>query len=134
MTLCFSHKRTLKEITHLNGSDDSGYIDGTIFMVWPPRKNTHQIYFQVIEESTPYRFPVNFPYQDGIVFRSQDRITLSLKGVRVNQCQESSAQYSFPISLCFPDGVAFKYLSRNNVGGLVDTWEGWYMHAFSSVI
>ncbi|KAF8422592.1 hypothetical protein L210DRAFT_979877 [Boletus edulis BED1] len=130
MANCFSRRCSLEELVHLDGSDDSQYIQGVVFMVWPPRKNVYRIYLEVIEESTPYRFQVEIPYQDGMVFRPQDCISLGLKGVRVDQRKESNARHSLPIALSFPDGVILKYLSGKHAGKLVDTWDAntdvWY--------
>ncbi|KAF8136492.1 hypothetical protein EV363DRAFT_1319733 [Boletus edulis] len=120
---CFSRKRSLKELLHFT-DDDSGYIEGKVFMIWPPRNRLHRLNLEVVEDSALYRF------ETGITFRPHERVSLALKGVRVDQRKASSAPHYFPIVLRFPDGVVLKYLSGANAGRVVDSWEGntdeWY--------
>jgi len=122
----FSCKRNVEDLLHLR-DDDSGYVEGRVFMLWPPRQQVHRVILEVLQESSRYRFEVEIPHQDGMVFRPQECISLSLKGVRVDQRKESNVPYSLPIVLQFPHGVVFKYLNGNNMGKLVDTREGEYM-------
>lgn len=119
----FSRKRNLKDLLH-SQDDDSGYIEGKVFMIWPPRNRLHRINLQVVEDSTVYHFEVEVPHRDGIVFRPHERVSLALKGMKVDRRGESSAPRSFPIVLRFPNGIALKYLSGVNAGKIVDTWEG----------
>lgn len=117
----FSCKRTPKELLYLNHGDDSGYLEGKVFMVWPPRNGIYRIQFESPQDSTLCRFIVEIPYEDGIVFRSQDRVLIALKGVKVDVQKESSAPLSFPIALRFPHGVVVKYLSGSNAAKFLDT-------------
>ena len=125
---CFSRRRNLKELLHLK-DDDSGYIEGTVFMIWPPRNRSHRINLEVVEDSALHRFEVEVPHKDGIAFRPHERVTLALKGVRVDRRKESSSPHYFPVVLRFPDGVVLKYLSGANAGKVVDTWEGKSIHS-----
>ena len=120
----FSCKRTLKELLHLDDNDNPGYVEGRVFMVWPPRQKMCRILLEVSQDSTVYRFPVEVPYKDGLLFRPQDRILLSLKGVEVNVREESSASFSFPIALRYPHSVVLKYISGINAGRLIDIRNG----------
>lgn len=124
----FSRKRNLKELLHLK-DDDSGYIEGKVFMIWPPRNGLHRINLEVAEDSALYRFELEVPHRDGITFRPHERICLALKGMRAGQRNESSAPHYFPIVLRFPDGVVLKYLSGTNAGKVVDTWVGKCIHS-----
>ena len=119
----FSRRRNLDELLHLK-DDDSGYIEGRVFMIWPPRNRLHRVNLEVVEDSAIYRFEVEVPHKDGITFRPHERVCLALKGMRVDRRKESSAPHYFPIVLHFPDGVVLKYLSGANAGKVVDTWEG----------
>ena len=80
----FSCKCTPKELLYLNHNDDSGYLEGKVFMVWPPRNGIYCIQFEFPQDSTLCHFVVEIPYEDGIVFRSQDRVLFALKDVKVN--------------------------------------------------
>lgn len=119
----FSRKRNLTDLLYLK-DDDSGYIEGKVFMIWPPRNRSHRVNLEVVEDSTIYRFELEIPHRDGITFRPHERVCLAIKGMRVDRRQESSAPHYFPIVLRFPDGVVFKYLSGVNAGKVVDTWVG----------
>lgn len=119
----FSHKRSLNELLQFK-DDDSGYIEGNVFMTWPPRNRQHRINFEVAEDSNLYRFEVEVPHKEGIAFRPHERVCIALKGVKVVQRKESSAPHCFPIVLRFPDGVILKYLSGINAGKVVDAWDG----------
>ncbi|KAG9318610.1 hypothetical protein JVU11DRAFT_703 [Chiua virens] len=125
----FSHTRNIQELLHFK-NDDSGCIEGKIFMTWPPRKRVHRLNLEVVEGPAIYRFEVEVPYKDGITFRPHERVSLALKGVTVDHRPESNAPHCIPIVLRFQGGVVFKYLSGINEGKVVDTWEGstdeWY--------
>lgn len=120
---CFSRKRNLDELLHFE-DDDSGYIEGKVFMIWPPRNRLHRINLEVVQDSALYRFEVEAPYKDGITFRPHERVSFALKGMKVVLRKESSSPHYFPIILRFPDGVILKYLSGSNAGKVIDTWEG----------
>ncbi|KAH0825903.1 hypothetical protein J3R83DRAFT_7655 [Lanmaoa asiatica] len=109
----FSHKRTLGELLRLD-DDDSGYIEGKVFMVWPPRKRVYRIQLEVAEDSTLHRFLVEIPDRDEVVFRSQEHILLALKGVKVVMQKESIGLFSFPVLLWFPEGVALKQADQHS--------------------
>lgn len=126
----FSRKRHLDELLQLK-DDDSGYVEGKVFMIWPPRNRLHRINLEVAEDCTLYRFEVEVPHKDGITFRPHERVCFALKGMRADRRKESSAPHCFPIILRFPDGVVFKYLSGTNAGKVVDTWEGKRIHCGS---
>lgn len=119
----FSRRRNLEELLRFK-DDDSGYIDGKVFMIWPPRHKLCRIKLEVAQDSELYRFEVEMPHKDGITFRPHERISLALKGMKVDSRKESSAPHCFPIILRFPDGVVFKYLSGANAGKVIDTWQG----------
>jgi hypothetical protein len=119
----FSCKRSVEDLLHLT-EDDPGYVEGKIFMVWPPRQKVHRVILEVLQESGRHRFEVEIPYQDGMVFRPQECISLSLKGVKVDRRKESNVSHSLPIALRFPHGVVYKYLNGDNTGNLIDTREG----------
>ena len=119
----FSRRRSLKDLLH-SQDDDSGYIEGKVFMTWPPRNRFHRINLEVVEDSTLYCFEVEVPHKDGIAFRPHEHVSLALKGMKVDRRGESSAPRFFPIVLRFPNGVALKYLTGANAGKTVDTWEG----------
>lgn len=123
----FSRRRNLKELLR-SKDDDSGYIEGKVFMIWPPRNRLHRINLEVVEEAALYRFELEIPHKDGIAFRPHERVCLALKGMRVDQRNESSAPHSCPIVLRFPDGVILKYLSGANAGKVVDTWVSKCIH------
>lgn len=123
----FSHRRNLHELLHFN-DDDSGYVEGRVFMIWPPRNRSHRINLEIVEDSALYRFEVEVPHKDGIAFRPHERVCFALKGMRVDRRKESSAPHYFPIILRFPNGVILKYLSGANAGKAVDTWEGKCTH------
>lgn len=125
---CFSRRRNVKELLHFK-DDDSGYIEGRVFMIWPPRNKSHRINLEVVEDSTLYRFEVEVPHKDGIAFRPHEHVSFALKGTRVDRRGESSSPHYFPIVLRFPNGVVLKYLSGTNAGKVVDTWEGKCIHS-----
>ncbi|KAG8217634.1 hypothetical protein J3R82DRAFT_5787 [Butyriboletus roseoflavus] len=116
----FSRRRNLKELLH-SKDDDWGYIEGKVFMIWPPRNRLHRINLEVVEEAALYRFELEVPHKDGFTFRPHERVRLALKGVRVDRRKESSAPHYFPIVLRFPHGVVLKYLSGANAGKVIDT-------------
>ncbi|KIJ17019.1 hypothetical protein PAXINDRAFT_180193 [Paxillus involutus ATCC 200175] len=124
-----SRKRFAKELPQL-GKDDDGYIEGKVFMIWPPRNKSHRLNLEMVEDSGTYRFEVEVPHRDGITFRAHQRICLALRGARTERRKESSSPHYLPIILKYPDGVMLKYLNGVNQGKVVNTWEGttdeWY--------
>ncbi|KAF8418643.1 hypothetical protein L210DRAFT_3766845 [Boletus edulis BED1] len=118
----FTQKRTPRELLNLD-NDDSGYLEGRIFMVWPPRNGRHRIQLEVSQDSTVHRFIVEIPYRDDIGFRPHEYILLALEGVEVVQETTSKTPFSIPILLRFPDGVVFKYLTGINTGKVIDSQE-----------
>ncbi|KAF9227780.1 hypothetical protein BS17DRAFT_774296 [Gyrodon lividus] len=117
-----SRKRCAKELPQL-GKDGDGYIEGKVFMIWPPRNRLHRINLEIVEDSGIYRFEVEIPHRDGIAFRPHERICIALKGARTERRKESSAPHYLPIILKYPDGVVLKYLSGANQGRIINTWE-----------
>lgn len=118
-----SRQRSIKELKKIL-REDCGYVEGRVFMVWPPRKGMRRFYLEVVEVSTIYRFEVEVPYREGFSFRAHDRIQLGLKGMRVDQRGQSNVPYALPMALKYPDGVLVKYLSGSNAGMMVNTWQG----------
>jgi hypothetical protein len=118
-----SRKRFAKELPQL-GKDDDGYIEGKVFMIWPPRNKSHRLNLEMVEGSGTYRFEVEVPHRDGITFRAHQRICLALRGARTERRKESSSPHYLPIILKYPDGVMLKYLNGVNQGKVVNTWEG----------
>ncbi|KAH0833790.1 hypothetical protein J3R83DRAFT_10937 [Lanmaoa asiatica] len=118
----FAHKHTPKELLNPD-NNDSGYLEGRIFMVWAPRNGRYRIQLEVSQDSALHRFVVEIPYRDDILFRSQEYILLALKGVKVVTETRSKTPFSIPILLRFPDSVVFKYLTGINAGKVIDTRE-----------
>ncbi|KIJ69117.1 hypothetical protein HYDPIDRAFT_105685 [Hydnomerulius pinastri MD-312] len=118
-----SQKRSAKDLPQL-GIDDSGYIQGKVFMIWPARHGYHRLNLEVVEDSEIYRFEVEVPNRDGIAFRPHERVCLALKGARSEKRKESSAPHYLPVTLKYPEGVVLKYLSGANQGKVFNTWEG----------
>ncbi|KAI6045564.1 hypothetical protein EDC04DRAFT_3136891 [Pisolithus marmoratus] len=131
-----SRKRSPQDLLHL-GSDDSGYVQGKIFMCWPPANGTRRFNLEVSEDGSINRFEVAlsekcFQEVEVLPFRPNDHICLALKGVEVESRKKSSAPYLLPLTLRYTSGVAIKYLSGTNEGKTINTWqehasmEDWY--------
>ena len=114
----FAHARTIQDITHLKEGDDSGYVEGRVFMIWPPRNAMHRIMFEVHEGVTRHRFIVEIPCRDRIFLHVQDRIQLSLRGVRVDASNASLT------ALRYPHCVVFKYAAGIDAGKVIDMRDG----------
>ena len=123
MSTLFSRKCGVEDL--LNHKDDGvGYIEGRVFMVWPPRQGVYRIQLEAFEQSAARRFQVEIPYQDGMVFRPHESVSLSLKGATILPYKASSAPHTLPIALRYPDGVALRYMSGKSKGKVVNTWQG----------
>lgn len=129
MSDLFSRKCDVNDLLNFQ-DDDLGYIEAKVFMVWPPRKGMYRVQLEIASQSTIRRFEVEMPYQDGMVFRPQDHVSLSLKGARIDPRKASSAPHALPVALRYPDGVALRYLSGKRKGKLINTWRGAYMRLF----
>ncbi|KAI6109680.1 hypothetical protein F5141DRAFT_1116076 [Pisolithus sp. B1] len=114
-----SRKRSPQELLDLRG-DDSGYVEGMIFMSWPPTNGTRHFSLQVSEGFSISRFEVffsgrSFPWVRMLPFRPHDRICLALKGAEVESRKESSAPCLLPLTLSTSAGT--------NEGKVINTWQ-----------
>ncbi|KAI6036462.1 hypothetical protein BKA83DRAFT_26059 [Pisolithus microcarpus] len=123
-----SRKRSPQDLLHI-GRDDWGYVEGMIFMTWPPTNGTRRFSLEVSEDRSISRFAVSFsgrsfPLVKTLPFRPHDRICLALKGVEVEARKESSAPHLLPLTLRYTNDIAIKYLSGINEGKIINTWQG----------
>ncbi|KAG6336324.1 hypothetical protein ID866_2773 [Astraeus odoratus] len=121
-----SRKRSTQDLSHL--TDDSGYVEGRVFMTWPLSNGVRRLNLEVSEGSSIKRFEVVlsgclFHGREGLSFRPHDRICLALKSAKVESRKESSAPYLLPLTLKYTAGVVVKYLSGVNSGKVINTWE-----------
>lgn len=122
-----SRKRSSRDLFHLE-DDDSGYVEGKVFMSWPPANGARRFNLEVSENHSLNRFEVAisgrcFQWVETLPFRPHDRICLALKGAEVEFRKESSAPHQLPLILRYTSGVAIKYLSGTNKGKIINTWE-----------
>jgi hypothetical protein len=121
-----------RRITDLSdaGSDGSGYIAGTVFMIWPVSRKM-QFNFETVEQKKRYRFDINFSgacsrYFDKLEVHPQDVLQIALRGVNIIKKQRSSAPNCFPVTLEYTQGVCVKFVKRarkpTENGLVVDTW------------
>lgn len=116
-----------------NGVDESGFIEGMVWMRWPLIGGHIQIKLEVVENGGLKRFEVKFSgncpaFFDsiGLQFERTDVLQLSLKGAHVNAVTSTNA-INLPLSLEYPDGVRMKFVKKKTPlasGVLVDIWHG----------
>lgn len=129
-----SRKRSSRDLFHLE-DDDSGYVEGKVFMSWPPANGARRFNLEVSENHSLNRFEVAlsgrcFQWVETLPFRPHDRICLALKGAEVEFRKESSAPHQLPLILRYTSGVAIKYLSGTNKGKIINTWESTYLRFY----
>ncbi|KAI6005825.1 hypothetical protein EDD15DRAFT_2191207 [Pisolithus albus] len=122
-----SRKRSPRDLLHF-GRDDSGYVEGMIYMTWRPTNGTRRFDLEVSEDGSLSRFAVSFsgrsfPLVQTLPFRPRDRICLALKGVEVEARKESNAPHLLPLTLRYTNNIAIKYLSGINEGKIINTWQ-----------
>ncbi|KAL4067753.1 hypothetical protein J3A83DRAFT_4254123 [Scleroderma citrinum] len=116
-----SRKRSLEDLLHPQ-NDNSGFVEGRVFMVWPP---VHGVCRLNLEVAANQRFEVVISTRgrEALSFRPHDRICLALKGAKIVSRKESSAPNLLPLILKYTGGLAIKYLSGANAGKVIDTSE-----------
>ncbi|KAK0463771.1 uncharacterized protein EV420DRAFT_1107156 [Desarmillaria tabescens] len=118
-----------------NDPDDSGYVLGTVFMVWnhtsrkrmffktcaSPRSETDAC-FEVVLAGECF----NAISMQGLEIRAKDELWLALEGVTVRtDVEKSSIQRSLPIRLEYTTGIHLKVKPRGGAKKderVVDTW------------
>ncbi|KAH7889613.1 hypothetical protein F5I97DRAFT_1800282 [Phlebopus sp. FC_14] len=123
-----SRKRSAQDLLH-RGLDESGYIEGKIFMIWPSRNSVRRLKIETTDDFGIHRFEVDIhsrflENRDGLALRAHDHIRIALKGAKADVRKESSAPHYFPVVLKYNDGIAIECLSGVHRGMLINTWEG----------
>ncbi|KAF9469263.1 hypothetical protein BDZ94DRAFT_1244088 [Collybia nuda] len=114
-----------------NGNDDTGYLSGTIFMIWPVMGNKLKIIFEARPqgEGGRHKFDIEFTgtcanhFQE-LCLKTQDEVQLALKGATL---ELSGSQIStLKMKLLYTEGALVKLVKRRGdlhpINKIINTW------------
>ncbi|KAF8637320.1 hypothetical protein AX17_002822 [Amanita inopinata Kibby_2008] len=131
-----SHEKKATDIYN-SGVTGSGYISGSIFMTWASANSPKLRAVMETEEETEYgaktahKFYIIFTgacceFFNDLALHTNDRISLSLKGARVEKINGQLRACTLQMQLIYTQGVIIMFKNRSpgaGAGKIVDTWK-----------
>jgi hypothetical protein len=129
----------------VNGTDGTGYISVAVFMTFAVRNNKARFNVRshtLTIPNTTYRFDLEFsgPWvsllEPKLVFETNTRLDVSLKGVQMVPLKGSSGPGSLSMALKWTEGVVFAHAQMVNgvfVREVVDAWKRKLLYAHGTL-